>query len=101
MRMTPEQGLELLTNMIAAPGYSQASLAGDFAALVAVFNRTMAPEPTPEKKRRRRNPGAKAVGWPAGLSRNYYAEWKQIQQAAGRTENLTPRACADETLPKA
>ena len=50
------------------------------------------PEPVVAKKKKRRGAANPNIGWPTGVKRAEYMEWKAAQQAAGVTEGLNPQA---------
>lgn len=92
--LSKEQALEILNGLIAKPDTNASDIPSIFQGIVATFNQAFAPAPVAEvvkkRKRRRLNPDAKPLGWPAGVSRAEFKTWKEQQIAGGATEGLNP-----------
>lgn len=90
--LTQEQAIVILNNLINKPDVQAVDIPQIFQNIVGVYNTAFAPIPVPVKKKRRRTASLSPnLGWPAGVSRAEYTEWKNAQLAAGVTEGLNPQ----------
>lgn len=106
MPMTEDRALTLLDSLVKACT-PVANASGDdsavantiqdlpktYEALIAAHNAAFpAPVAVVEtKKKKRKGPKNPNLGWPAGVKRADYKEWKAAQELKGVTENLNPQ----------
>lgn len=95
--MIPQEKVEqILADLIAKAGPENLTqIPETLNAILTVLKANMpAPVPTVEIKRKKRAPNAngyRPTGWPAGVARKEFQIWKEMQQAKGRTEKLSPQ----------
>lgn len=94
--LTQDQALNILNGLLANPNANVAEIPQIYQNIIGVHNTAFAaPVPVVEKKRRRRrstNPLSPNLGWPAGVSRAEYKEFKEARIAAGEApEALNPQ----------
>lgn len=91
---SPKEAVEAFADFLKLEEEHDAKLAAQAAAQAAAAAAAAAPT----KKRRKRRSGGLSpdLGWPKGLLRATYQEWKAAKQAAGYEGVITPKACARE-----
>jgi hypothetical protein len=96
--VSQEKAFEILQGLIAKPDTDAAAIPGILQNILNTLNAAFAPPvveapPVVKKKRRRtmiNGVPVKPLGWPAGVGRAEFAQWKLTAIAAGQTENLNP-----------
>lgn len=88
--LTESQAYDVLLELIRQPNTKITEVADAWSAIILAGQSMFAPplEPAPKKRRRPRNPN---VGWPKGVKREEYKDWKMAQEAKGVTTNLNPQ----------
>lgn len=93
--LTQDQALNILNGLLANPNANVAEIPQIYQNIIGVHNTAFAaPAPVVEKKRRRRrtNTLSPNLGWPAGVSRAEYKDFKEARIAAGEApEALNPQ----------
>lgn len=94
MALTEQQMIDFTNNLIANPNTDPNQIPEIVGKLAATFSTAFpaAVVEQPKKKRRRGGGNQGAKGWPQGVTRSEYLEWKDSQVAAGVTDNLNPHA---------
>lgn len=72
--MDESKAQEILLALIQKPGADAASVPKVWGEIMGVYNAHFAPPAPPPPKKKRR--GTKATGWPRGVSRQLWQEWK-------------------------
>ena len=93
MPIDESKALEILAELIKKPESKAEDIPTIWGEIIKVYNDHFAP-PTEEpkkKKRRKRLATSPNLGWPAGVSRAEYKEWKAQQEDRGVTENVNPQ----------
>lgn len=90
MPITEEKAITILEELIRKPETKAEDIPRIWSELINIYNTQFAPPEAPKKKRRRAA-GSPNIGWPAGVSRAEFKDWKEAQQANGVTEGLNPQ----------
>jgi hypothetical protein len=93
MPIDETKALEILAELIKKPESRAEDIPTIWGEIIKVYNDHFAPpidEPK-KKKRRKRTTTSPNLGWPAGVSRAEYKEWKAQQETRGVADNVNPQ----------
>lgn len=90
--LTGEKAIEILKDLIGVPGVAIKDIPQAWSECIQVYRAAFAPPVEIRSKRKRRGGTVHSQGWPLGLRRDVYRQWKDSMLATG-AENISPQEC--------
>jgi hypothetical protein len=91
MPISEDRALDILAELIKKPESRIEDVPKIWNDIMTIYNQHFHVEMEPVTRKRRKRVSSTRVGWPAGVTRTEYREWKAEQEELGVTENLNPQ----------